>query len=105
MLQDIRELNRRAVLASVEVVSKATTADLSRTTPCSEWNLSDLLAHMTAQHFGFAAAVRGNGANLKSWEVRPLGDDPASEYAKAADHVIAAFAEDGVLERKVSLAE
>lgn len=104
-LQDIRELNRRAVLASVEVVSKAAIADLSRTTPCSEWNLGDLLAHMTTQHFGFAAAARGNGADPKSWEVHPLGDDPASEYAEAADHVIAAFAEDGVLERRFSLAE
>ena len=55
---DIRELDRRAVLASVEVVSRVTAADLGRATPCAGWTLGDLLAHMTVQHHGFAAALR-----------------------------------------------
>jgi len=56
---DIRELNRRAVQASVEVVSQVDPGDLGRPTPCSQWSLGELLAHMTIQHRGFAAPAPG----------------------------------------------
>ena len=104
-VSDIRELDRRAVLASVEVVSRVTPEDLGRATPCSEWTLADLLAHMTVQHYGFAAAAAGGGADLALWRASPLGEDPVSDYADAADHVIAAFAEDGVAQRAFLLPE
>jgi uncharacterized protein (TIGR03086 family) len=102
---DIRALNRRAVRASIDVVSRVTAKDLRRATPCAAWTLGDLLAHMTAQHYGFAAAARGEGANLAAWEIRPLGDDPVAAYVAAAEHVLDAFAGDGVLEREFALPE
>jgi uncharacterized protein (TIGR03086 family) len=105
MTADIRELDRRAVLASAELVSRASIDDLDRATPCVGWTLGDLLAHMTVQHYGFAAAARGHGADLEVWRVRPLGDLAGSAYAEATEHVIAAFAEDGVLEREFVLPE
>ncbi|HEX7306824.1 MAG TPA: TIGR03086 family metal-binding protein [Lentzea sp.] len=74
--------------ASVDIVSRVRTDDLSRATPCSEWTLADLLAHMTVQHHGFAAAARGLGDDPAVWRSRPAG--PA-EYAKAAEDVLAAF--------------
>jgi hypothetical protein len=49
---DIRELDRVAVRASIDVVSQVVPADLARPTPCQAWTLRDLLAHMTAQHHG-----------------------------------------------------
>ena len=97
---DIRDLDRRAVQATVHLVSKASVADLSKSTPCAGWTLSDLLSHMIGQHNGFAAAAEGRGANLAAWDEGPLGDDPAAEYSAAASRVIAAFAEPGVLERR-----
>lgn len=100
---DIQELDRRAVLGSVEVVSAVTADDLGRPTPCAKWTLAELLAHMTAQHHGFAAAAAGRGADPAGWEERPLGDDPVPAYRTAADHVIAAFAEDGVLQRRFTI--
>jgi uncharacterized protein (TIGR03086 family) len=105
MIADIRELDRRAVLASAEVVSTASANDLDRATPCVDWTLGDLLAHMTVQHYGFAAAARGHGADLEVWRVRPLGHRAVAAYTEAAEHVIAAFAEDGVLEREFVLPE
>jgi uncharacterized protein (TIGR03086 family) len=102
---DIRDLDRRAVAASVEVVSRVTAGDLGRPTPCSEWTLADLLAHMTAQHLGFAAAAAGRGADPDAWQVAPLGGEPVLEYAAAAEAVITAFAEPGVLERRFQLPE
>jgi uncharacterized protein (TIGR03086 family) len=102
---DIRALNARAVRTSVEIVSHLTGADLGRPTPCSEWNVADLLAHMTVQHHGFAAAARGKGADPAVWKPQPLADDPAKAYAEAAEDVLAAYAEPGVLERSFDLPE
>ncbi|MEV7007938.1 TIGR03086 family metal-binding protein [Streptosporangium sp. NPDC051022] len=102
---DIRELNRRAVRASVETAAKATAEDLGRPTPCDGWTLADLLAHMTAQHRGFAAAARGAGADLEAWRVRPVGADAVAVYTEAAEDVLAAFAEEGVLDREFTLPE
>lgn len=92
-LGEIRDLNARAVRTSVEIVSAVDSADLDRPTPCAEWTLGDLLAHMTAQHHGFAAAAAGDGGDLSHWQVHPLGDDAVEAYAAAAERVLAAFAD------------
>ncbi|GAB2690780.1 TIGR03086 family metal-binding protein [Nocardia thraciensis] len=104
-MPDIRELNRRAVNYSVDIVANLTPADLDRPTPCAAWKLSELLAHMTVQHRGFAAAARGHGADLVAWETGPLADDPAAAYAEAAADVVAAFAEPGVPDRTFDMPE
>ena len=104
-MTDIRELDARAVLASVSVVASMTAGDLGRPTPCAGWTLADLLGHMTAQHDGFAAAAEGRGADPDVWRSGPPGGDPVAGYTAAADRVIAAFAGPGVLERTFALPE
>ena len=100
------DLNRRAVLASAALVDRVTAADLVRPTPCAGWTLADLLAHMTVQHHGFAAAVRGHGADPASWAAPPnTPADPVTGYAEAAAVVLAAFAEDGAADRPFALPE
>ncbi|GID98385.1 TIGR03086 family protein [Amorphoplanes digitatis] len=84
--------DERAVRASVTVVGRISRSDLSRPTPCAEWDLAALLAHMTAQHRGFAAAAAGHGDDPGVWEPRPLADDHARAYAEAAEAAIDAFA-------------
>jgi uncharacterized protein (TIGR03086 family) len=101
---DIVTLDAEAVRTSVGLVERATVADLGLPTPCQGWTLGDLLAHMTAQHYGFAAASAGDG-DLARWLVRTLGDDAVSAYLAASDHVLAAFAAVGVLDRKFPLPE
>lgn len=96
--------HRLAVTASVEMVAKVGADDLGRPTPCSDWTLADLLAHMTAQHHGFAAAAEGRGADPAAWRPRPSAD-PVADYVAAADLLLAAFAEDGVAEREFVLPE
>jgi uncharacterized protein (TIGR03086 family) len=84
-----------AVIKSIELVDTVQLADLDRPTPCAGWNLEDLLAHMTTQHRGFAAAARGRGADLANWRVETFTDavrqDPATAYAAAAHDVLEAF--------------
>lgn len=88
----------------MEVVSLVSAQDLGRSTPCAAWTLRELLAHMTAQHDGFAAAARG-GSSLAPWRPRPGESDPVGAYRRAAEHVLAAFAEENVLQRSFLLPE
>jgi uncharacterized protein (TIGR03086 family) len=60
---------------------------------------------MTAQHHGFAAAARGQGEDLRRWEVHPLGDDAIAQYTEAADEVLAAFAAVEDAEAELALPE
>ncbi|MGV0643658.1 TIGR03086 family metal-binding protein [Mycolicibacterium sp. XJ879] len=108
-ISDVRPLHRRAVTASVDVVAGVTTEDLDRSTPCAGWDLADLLAHMTVQHYGFAAAAHGQGADLAVWAPATVADtvraDPAAAYAAAAAEVLAAFDADGVLDATFAMPE
>lgn len=101
----IIEVHETAVRATIPVVARIQPPDLSRPTPCTEWDLGQLLAHMTAQHRGFAAAAAGHGGDPEVWRLRPLGDDPLQDYARAAEEVIAAFAAPSVLDRSLLLPE
>lgn len=106
---DIRSFHRIAVLASVDVVSVVTVDDLSKVTPCAGWSLADLLTHMTVQHRGFAAAARGDGADLAIWQPDTVADavavDPAGAYTAAATAVIDAFTAADVLDAAFALPE
>ena len=102
--EGIVALDAQAVRESVRLVDRSTAADLSRPTPCAGWTLADLLTHMTTQHYGFAAASTGDG-DLANWQPRSLGDDPVASYRAAAEHVVAAFAVDGILDRQFPLPE
>ena len=89
----------------VEVVARVTPSDLGRISPCPGWTLADLLAHITVQHDGFATASTGKRTEVGEWAPRPLGDEAPSAYARAAERALAAFDDDGVLERQFSLPE
>ncbi|MFF4778347.1 TIGR03086 family metal-binding protein [Microtetraspora fusca] len=101
---DLVALDAQAVRASVEVAARVRPTDLSRPTPCLGWTVYGLLAHMATQHYGFAAASRGDG-DLARWKLRSLDDDPVASYRASAEHVMEAFAVDGVLERMFPLPE
>ncbi|WP_436527359.1 TIGR03086 family metal-binding protein [Actinoplanes sp. HUAS TT8] len=99
------ELHASVVRATIDLVARATVADLTRPTPCTGWDLGDLLAHMTVQHLGFAAAVEGHGPDLARWKpVRP-GADFSDRYTEAAETVLQAFAAPDALDREVHLPE
>jgi uncharacterized protein (TIGR03086 family) len=85
------ELDRRAVGVSVELVSGIGPDDLGRATPCAGWTLADLLAHLIAQHRGFAAAAAGDGRAEGVWV--PVAEaDPVAAYRAAAGELVDAFA-------------
>src|SRR6201989_2888249 len=106
---DTRTLHRVAVLQSVDIVNTVRQHDLTEPTPCDGWNLLALLAHMTVQHRGFAAAARGSGADLELWRVESVmyavRADPAGAYAAAAHDVLDAFDADGTADASFALPE
>jgi uncharacterized protein (TIGR03086 family) len=102
---DIQELDRRAVELSRSLVVTVTPQRLASPTPCAEWDLAALLAHMTVQHHGFAAAIAGERTELADWQPVPIGDDPVGAYHAAADRVIASFGAAGALDRDAYLPE
>jgi uncharacterized protein (TIGR03086 family) len=100
---DVVALDAEAVRASVALVARATPADLALPTPCADWTLHGLLTHMTAQHYGFAAASAGDGDPAR-WRPRRL-TDPVAGYRDSAEAVLAAFRAEGVLDREFPLPE
>ena len=108
-LPDLRPLHRVAVMTSLSLVDSVSVADLGAPTPCAGWKLADLLAHMTVQHRGFAAAARGLGDRPDVWQadavVQAVAADPSGTYADAVSDVMTAFADDAVLEAPFALPE
>ncbi|MGW2645154.1 TIGR03086 family metal-binding protein [Streptomyces sp. NPDC001393] len=102
---DFVELDRIAVQEVVRVVDLATAADWTRDTPCAGWTLRRLVAHMTAQHLGFAAAARGAGREPEHWREPEDMSDPGRLHRSAAASVLSAFSEPGVLAREFTLPE
>ncbi|MET7481841.1 TIGR03086 family metal-binding protein [Streptomyces sp. NPDC005538] len=102
---DIVELDRIAVYEASRVLEWARDEDWERDTPCAGWTLRRLVAHMTAQHHGFAAAARGAGQDRAYWREPEELSEPARTHRAAATSALAAFAEPGATEREFALPE
>jgi uncharacterized protein (TIGR03086 family) len=104
-MNDLRELHRRVMDVSTSIVAQVRLDQLSLRTPCSEWDLGQLLAHMIGQNHGFAAVADGETESLSVWADQPVVSDPAKEYAASAERVVTAFAADDLYERQFWLPE
>lgn len=87
-MQNIFELHRRATDAVLPVVARVREGDLDRPTPCAGWDLRTLLAHMTGQDHGFAAAALAD-VSVEAFAPRSASVDA---HAAGAALVVAAFA-------------
>jgi uncharacterized protein (TIGR03086 family) len=96
---ELIDRDSRAVLATVQLVADLAPSDLARPTPCDGWTVYDLIAHMTGQQLGFAAAARGRGTALAEWA--PSGEP----YADVCADLLSAFREPGVQQRGFALPE
>ena len=102
---DIVELDRIAVREAVRVVDLAGDKDWERDTPCAGWTLRRLVAHMAAQHHGFAAAARGAGQDAVHWREPEDMSEPGRVHRTAAAEVLGAFGEPDAVEREFALPE
>lgn len=81
------------------VVASVRPDQLDLPTPCADWKLRKLLEHVIGQQYGFAAAARGDGADLAVWADRPLEPGPGAGFAalagfaQSAGDLVAGFAQ------------
>jgi uncharacterized protein (TIGR03086 family) len=101
MHTDLIAADAAAVQTTVRLVATVTRDQLALPTPCAGWDLAALLTHMTEQHHLFATATSPTPPPTSAVPSADL----VSAYAAAADLVLAAFSQDGVLERQCSLPE
>ncbi|QMU67141.1 TIGR03086 family metal-binding protein [Streptacidiphilus sp. P02-A3a] len=104
-MNDFRPQDRRALEITEKIVDQVQPHQLDLPTPCGEWTLRQLLAHMIGQNHGFADAADGKRTELTDWADRDFGDDPAGVFRASSTRVADAFAQEGVLEREFWLPE
>jgi uncharacterized protein (TIGR03086 family) len=93
------DLHRQAMRHSVAVVQRIGDDQWALPTPCSRWNLRQLVEHMILENRGFAAAAGGETSDRTVWTQRSFDADLRSDYTRSADLVVTAFGADGVLDR------
>lgn len=89
MTDDPRNLHTAALSLADDHVATVGASDLGRPTPCAEWTLADLLAHMIGQHFGFARSVRDGDAPVEAYVPVPFTLDA---WRTSVADLVAAFA-------------
>lgn len=104
-MTDVRLYDHRALDITEKIVEQVEPAHLTLPTPCAHWSLRKLLAHMTGQNHGFAAAADGETTDATAWADRDPGSDPARTFRASATRVRAAFAREGVLDGEFWLPE
>jgi uncharacterized protein (TIGR03086 family) len=87
-INNLREMHRRAIDVTGQLVGDARAEDMARATPCTGWNLRQLLAHMIGQNHGFADAVEVPEVSVAAFEGR---DPVAGAWPRSAARVTEAF--------------
>jgi len=84
-----------------QVMANVTPEQMSAATPCASWDVAGLINHLVGGNQFFAAGMRGQApsADETNWAE---GDWRAS-YDAQANEALAAFGEEGALERMVEL--
>jgi uncharacterized protein (TIGR03086 family) len=73
---------------------------LTAPTPCERWDVQTLMDHMLDTQRYFLGSARGEDAALPSPDPpRMLGDDPVADFRRCRTDMLAAFGEEGVVDK------
>lgn len=98
MTTDLLELYSQASSWTLGQVAGA--RDLDAPTPCTEWQVRDLLNHMLQAQQYFLGSARGEDATPPGPNPPSLlGSDPHADFAAVRSDLIAAFGQDGVIDK------
>src|SRR5579884_2313028 len=102
---DPRPLLRQALEQSLEIVRRVTPAELDRPTPCSEFDVRTLIAHMAFAVDRVAAAGRGEPIPVEATSTASgIPDaDLARAFAGRVEAAVASWDRPGGLEGEVAL--
>ena len=74
--------------------------ELTKPTPCTDWDVKALMNHMAEVMSGFTAALEGTAVEMPRQEPTDLlGSDPAGSYADISQRMLDAWRTPGALER------
>jgi uncharacterized protein (TIGR03086 family) len=72
-------------------------------TPCTEWDVRDLVGHVVAGNLWVGELLGGGPPPAARQDGALLGEDPLATYRQAADAVLGAASQPGALERPLTL--
>jgi uncharacterized protein (TIGR03086 family) len=89
---DPKELFKRAVKQATPCIKRVERHQLTNSTPCTEWNVRDLLNHMVYEVLWVPDLLAGKTAAEVGdrYEGDVLGDDPAAAWERAVELALAA---------------
>src|SRR3712207_1604924 len=99
------EACRRAVEDTRSVISAVRPEDMAKPTPCSEWDVRALVAHMVGVCQAFTLVLRGGtmDAVVAKGAATYEGDDAIAAYEWAADEAMREWEAPGALENSLQL--
>lgn len=102
---NIADLHRRACELFAQHVQAVRPDQWVAPTPCADWNVRDLVNHVTSEDLWTPPLMAGATiAEVGSkFDGDVVGDEPAAAYIRAADEAVAAVSAKGALERTVHL--
>jgi uncharacterized protein (TIGR03086 family) len=89
----------RALNQAGTVISRVRPGQEHLPTPCTDWDVRELVNHVVADVRQFSAGVGGEAADKPEGDL--IDDDWEGAYRRAAADLMSAWRQDGVLERPV----
>lgn len=99
---NVVELDRRAAAATAVILAATRDDQSSAPTPCREWTVGDLVAHLIAGNVKYTEIARGGDWRRGAPPVE-VGDDPSDRYRRTVEMMLEAWEQPGVLDREVTL--
>jgi uncharacterized protein (TIGR03086 family) len=99
------ELHRKAVEGFGARVHAIGDDQWHAPTPCTDWDVRDLVAHLVVEQLWVGALLRGETVEAVGdrFDGDQLGDDATAAWDRAAAESMAAFAAAGAIDREVHL--
>ena len=94
---------RTALDAAGEIIAGITSEQWSRPTPCTDWDVRELVAHLCNGNHLFAAALADDAALPARQRGGRRQRRPGAAYRDSAEAVVAAFRRPGALGRTVEV--
>jgi uncharacterized protein (TIGR03086 family) len=99
---DVVELDARGGGRVAELIAAIPSGAWERETPCGDWTVRLLVAHLVAGNVKYTDIARGSDFTPGAPDVA-LGDDAAATYRDTLAEMLQAWREPGALEREVGL--
>jgi uncharacterized protein (TIGR03086 family) len=96
-MPDPLKLLGRAGSTAEGIIARIPPERLADPTPCTGWNVRDVINHMANGNLRFAASITGAPGPDRGDDV--LGGDPLAAFRDSLGAVLAAFAAEGALQR------